>query len=492
MKKIIAVFLMITVLFSVCSCEIGKKDGTGNQASEKNFDGTAVIASTDNFSFSFAEFDYIFCDSYNTTLYNYYNAFQDDYADYILAYTGLDISKSLKSQTMNDGSGTFFDYYVNVAVEKATDILIFCEYAKANSIELGKDENDYIDGVVNTYVEQAKSNSCTVGDLFEDSMGLITEEVIRSYCEKNTLAGLGYTHLKNTYSFTDDEIDTEFKSNLKAYSYIEYLVYSFKADENAGISAENAKSYAEGLKNTSSTEDFLSYCKNYHDNVLYGSIDSQPEFSSEDILKKRVSYKDGTDYLDNLFEASEGDTFLTESTDDGITTYNVYMLAKEPAETPYNKVNVRHILFKPSNYESNDACKKAAEAVYALYKQNPTEDNFSSLANKYSEDTYTADDGTVKITDEGGLIEDIGYDETDKDFENWALNSSRKVGDTDIILSSVGYHIMYFSAFGEEKNPGHEAAENALTEAQYKKDHDKLISDYKITADTDYLQNLDY
>lgn len=492
MKRLLAVILTVIMLFSVCSCEIGKKPTSDSDGQSTEFDGNKPVVSTENFSISFAELDYIFCETYNSMIYSYYSNFQSEYANYILTYTGLDINKSLKEQTMTDGSGTFFDYFVTSSIEKATDLLIFCEYAKANSIEFSDEDREYIEEMVDTYVQNAAANECTLSELFEDSMNLITEDVLRSYAEKNTLAGLGYRHLQDTYNLTDEEIDTEFNSNLKAYSYISYLVYTFQTDDESGISAEDIKKYADELSKTASTDDFTSYCKNYHDNVLYKGMDSHPEFSADNLLKERIAYSEGTDYLDKLFEGKNGDTFITESTGEDITTYSVYMLTSQPAETTYSKVNVRHILFKPGNYDSNDACKKAAEDVYALYKQNPTEDNFAALADKYSEDTYIAEDGSQKLNSEGGLLENIGFNETAKDFENWIFASDRKAGDTSIILSTVGYHVMYFSAFGEEQNPGHEAAENALAQKRYEEDRNRLLEEHKVTSDKDYIQNLNY
>lgn len=35
-----------------------------------------------------------------------------------------------------------------------------------------------------------------------------------------------------------------------------------------------------------------------------------------------------------------------------------------------------------------------------------------------------------------------------EDFENWCFDASRQVGDTGIVESTYGYHVMYFSGFG--------------------------------------------
>ena len=57
-----------------------------------------------------------------------------------------------------------------------------------------------------------------------------------------------------------------------------------------------------------------------------------------------------------------------------------------------------------------------------------------------------SDDGS-KYT--GGLISDISVDSSLVDsFKDWALDSSRKAGDTDVVDSTYGSHVMYFVGTG--------------------------------------------
>ena len=67
-----------------------------------------------------------------------------------------------------------------------------------------------------------------------------------------------------------------------------------------------------------------------------------------------------------------------------------------------------------------------------------TEDSFAALAKEKSKDTGSAADGGLI----SGITSSANYVES---FRNWATDSSRKVGDTGIVESEYGYHIMYYS-----------------------------------------------
>ena len=57
------------------------------------------------------------------------------------------------------------------------------------------------------------------------------------------------------------------------------------------------------------------------------------------------------------------------------------------------------------------------------------------MANSKSDDG----DGTT-----GGLYENIYPGQMVKNFEDWCYDASRKAGDTDIVETEYGYHIMYY------------------------------------------------
>lgn len=120
---------------------------------------------------------------------------------------------------------------------------------------------------------------------------------------------------------------------------------------------------------------------------------------------------------------------------------------------PY--VDVRHILLMPdasgtdesgtavSTDEDWAACYSQAQAILdAWLAGEATEDSFADLAN-----THSADGGSNTT---GGLYEMVTDDGTYVEaFTNWCIEDGRQVGDTGIVQTEYGYHIMYCSAIEE-------------------------------------------
>lgn len=111
--------------------------------------------------------------------------------------------------------------------------------------------------------------------------------------------------------------------------------------------------------------------------------------------------------------------------------------------------NVRHILIAPeggtTDAEGNttytdaewEACKQKAEQVLGEWEENATEENFSALVKKYTADTASASTGGLYE----GITRDSSYVE---EFRAWAVDTSRKEGDTGLVKTIFGYHIMYY------------------------------------------------
>ena len=74
--------------------------------------------------------------------------------------------------------------------------------------------------------------------------------------------------------------------------------------------------------------------------------------------------------------------------------------------------------------------------MYDQYLANPTEDNFATLASTNSEDPGSKDNG--------GLYEEVNVGDMVDAFNDWCFDASRKPGDTGIIETEYGYHIMYY------------------------------------------------
>lgn len=123
-----------------------------------------------------------------------------------------------------------------------------------------------------------------------------------------------------------------------------------------------------------------------------------------------------------------------------------YKYSDEDLKTYYDKnkdglfkVTVGHVLFltvdannQPLAQDKQDAAKKNADDILA--KVNASGSDFAALAKQYSEDPGSKDaGGTYTLTKNGQMV---------KEFEDWAFDPARKVGDTGIVKTTYGYHVM--------------------------------------------------
>lgn len=107
-------------------------------------------------------------------------------------------------------------------------------------------------------------------------------------------------------------------------------------------------------------------------------------------------------------------------------------------------VNVRHILIEPEADEDGNvsdeawaaAEQKAQEVLEEWQSGDATEESFGELAA-----TYSSDGGS---STNGGLYEDVHPGQMVTEFNDWCFDASRKPGDTGIVKTSYGYHVMYF------------------------------------------------
>ena len=140
----------------------------------------------------------------------------------------------------------------------------------------------------------------------------------------------------------------------------------------------------------------------------------------------------------------------------GQGAYTVYQLTALPYIDDSATVNVRHILVSSED--------KAKEVLAEWKKGAATAESFGELAKKYTEDTGSAETG--------GLYEDVSEGEMVEAFDSWIFAEGRKEGDTDIVKTDYGYHVMYFA--GEGSKMWEINAENAMIAENI----DKLCAEY--------------
>ena len=89
-----------------------------------------------------------------------------------------------------------------------------------------------------------------------------------------------------------------------------------------------------------------------------------------------------------------------------------------------------------------EACRVKAQEIWDQWKAgDKTEASFAVLANEKTEDPGN--------NNSGGLCAYTAKGQMVKEFEDWCFDESRQKGDTGLVKTKFGYHIMYFVTSGD-------------------------------------------
>lgn len=278
-----------------------------------------------------------------------------------------------------------------------------------------------------------------------------TEKTIRAYLTKRNIAMAYGEYKSDSFKYSDDELASFYSENKDDYDYVNYRYFAIPFDipEDADEDTKNqivneAKTKAEAMMNSVTDEaSFITLA--YENTPEEEKADFNEEDTySKDLLKRFID----AELADWLYSADRkaGDKTVLQSEDHFTVLYMINRYRNE-----YNTVSVRHILIKtPAESETtdeaaakaaDDEAKKKAEDILAEWKSGEaTEESFGGLANKYSEDPGS--------NTSGGLYSEFHKGQMYQVFEDWSYDSARKAGDTGIIKSSSGYHIMYYVGVG--------------------------------------------
>ena len=164
----------------------------------------------------------------------------------------------------------------------------------------------------------------------------------------------------------------------------------------------------------------------------------------EDYIHYMNLYYSGNLYFEQL---CEGNT-PTDAEVEAYFTENEDAYKESGLERDDKYVSIRHILIMPEGADSSTirsetfddaawaASEEKAKEVLALFEAGDgSEDSFAQLAMAHSQDGNASDGGLYTDVYEGQMVEP---------FENWCFDASRKAGDSGIVKTDFGYHVMYF------------------------------------------------
>lgn len=268
-----------------------------------------------------------------------------------------------------------------------------------------------------------------------------------------------------------DEQTCAYDKNLTWQQYfLDVAIETWQRYQLLGLLAEEA-GFEMGEEWKASLEEVRADLQEQAAEGEYESVDAMLEDiigpgCTEDVYMEYVQLA----YLSNEYYASEYER-LTPNQED----IEAYFTENEESFKENNITkesglisSVRHILIIPEGGTTDEAgtttysedewaaCYAEAEKILNEWKAGAaTEDSFAELANTHSED------GGSNTT--GGLYEGIYYGSgMVEEFQNWAIDSSRQTGDTSIVKTKFGCHIMYFVS--GEQNWINSARTNLLAE----------------------------
>jgi len=421
----------------------------------------------------------------NTVVYRYYyTMFFESYYKQVAQLVnqlqgmnpyGYDLTKAPSEQeyTLDDedeGDEPKFkmwsDYFQNMVLEMMHET--YTTYAEAIKIKeyqaLTEDEQKEVDKVIEDIRTEAAQVNFSVNAYLRETYGKgFTEKVYRDQMKIEMIVRR-YTVAKEAEmgaQYSEDVLRAEYEKTKDSYDVMSFRQYSLKAEtltKKDGESddalktrqtAENDKAKKQAdelLAKASDEKTFLAEVAKLNEKTKDYDADSATAQMRQSVENASAI---GEDAVKWLFDAARkvGDKQVFGK--DG--SYDVlYVTATRYA--PYS-ADVRHLLVsfidesaedhqhtedETATQEQKDAAKKTADDLYAQWQQgDKTEESFAALAKEKTDDTASAEDG--------GLYADIKVDANlVVPFLNWVQDPARKVGDTDIVETEYGYHIMYF------------------------------------------------
>lgn len=355
-----------------------------------------------------------------STYMNYCAQYEDQLED-----LGLDTNKDLRLQPCAyDDSITWHDYFVDTTENTVKWMLSFAEQAKADGVKLSKEYED----LMKETLDATKPENFGADLTLDDVAACLELYYMASMQEKIVKDGNVASEADIT-AWADKNNKTLLRADYTYYN-IPYGTGAYYADEAA------ARAMADKLLN-SSEADFIATAKaELLARKVYADEKTLEAQFGANYLRSGYAYKDGDGFSDWLFDKNTkaGDTKLVENA--ASKSLTVYLCRAAATRDSEPVVDVRHILFTEEKYKTDDAAKAKAEEVLKKWQDGEaTAESFGALAKEFTEDSNA---------EAGGLYEGVTQGQMVETFNDWCFDKSRKGGDTGIVKTDYGYHVMYF------------------------------------------------
>jgi len=383
------------------------------------------------------------------------------------------------------------DFYSYAALQALQQT--YTSYGEAIKVDefktLTEDEQKEVDKVIEDIRTSAAKSNFSVNAYLRLSYGRgFTEEVYREVM-KMEMVVRRFTEAKQAelgMQHTAETLKAEYEKDKDLYDIVSFRSYNVKAETTAKKEDESDDAYKkrqeEASKKAKTDADAL-LAKVTDEAAFLAEVkklnEKTEDYNADTSTIQMRQTKEAADALGEdaakwLFDAGRKAGDKTVIGKDG--SYTVFFMLV-PRYASYG-VEVRHILIghgaeeeATPTKEQWEAAKKKTDDLLAQWKSGEaTEDSFAALATEKTEDTGSKETGGLYPVDINTNFE--------TNFMNWSLDPVRKAGDTGIIESAYGYHIMYFSKDSKD-TPDYLAA---IKEEKVAEEYEKYLKDLMETA----------
>lgn len=474
------------------------------------------------------QFNYFFMDSISQFT-NQFSSYGDYASMMMQMYTGYNPTLSLSSQVYNKTTGeTWADYFTDSAIANAKWNYAMYDKAMAEGFTLSEQDKAYLEQTEQYLDLYAAFSGATSAEAYLRAIYGNTASVksYMEYTELTTIAQAYAAKYVDSLKFDDADFRAHETEKYHEYNSFSWLYYQVKvndylkggtttkdengketttySDEEKAAALAAAKADAEALVASKATN------KEELEKAINALEINKPDPEAKDPKLKEATESKNVLYSNiSLGEESQkwlsssdrkaGDlTSIEISTGEGDNkTVNGFYILLWTGKTE-NKIpvgTVRHLLVafeedkdgKVSD-EAKAKAKKEAEDLLAEYKSGEqTEEAFTALLKKHSDDK---DSSTGAVNNDGlyeSITPDSNYVQEFKDF----ANAEHKPGDTEIIETEFGYHIMYYVETAE-LNYRDAMINNVLITEAYEKWETAILEATKVTEGNMKYVNEDY
>ena len=415
------------------------------------------------------------------------NSFMNQAGEYISLY-GLDTTKPLDEQFYSEADKlTWSDHFLNQATTSAQNMYAVYNAAQAEGFKLSEDGKASVEAAVQNMAMYATLGGYPSADGYISAVygEGCNEDTFRHYAEVQMIAQ-EYAVAKNeALTYDEAALKAEDDKNPAAYSAFTYNYYYLSAnkfyeggtknedgtttysDEEMEAGRAKAEAAANTLAAATTIEELDAAVAALEINAEATTPAKSTRMANTQYANVTAAIREWVTSADRKagdikviaseytsHDHADGEECTGENDSKSVSGYYV-VLFEGSDKNLTNLVNVRHILvgFEGGTYdettgattysdEEKAKAKKTAEEILAAYANGEnTEDAFAALATEKTTDTGSKENG--------GLYENVYPGQMVTNFNDWCFDSARKTGDTGLVETEYGYHVMYFVGTSE-------------------------------------------